>query len=71
MQDILDLDRRGIPAVALLTEEFRTGAEAWSSLHNYAPAVVYVRHPIQPLTEDELHARADEIFDNIMDALVA
>ncbi len=66
---MLDIDRRGVPAVALVSEEFRSGVDSWQHLHGFRPAVVYVRHPIQPLNEAELHERADEIIDDVIGAL--
>ena len=66
---MLDIDRRGIPAVALISDEFRTGVESWRGLHGFDPAVVYVRHPIQPLNETEIHGRAEEIVNDVIAAL--
>ncbi len=66
---MLDIDRRGIPAVALISDEFRTGVDSWSDLHGFGPAVVYVRHPIQPLNETEIHGRAEEIVNDVITAL--
>ena len=66
---MLAFDHRGLPAIALISEEFRTGAEAWREIHGFEAAVVYVRHPIQPLSEAELHGRADEVFDEVVAAI--
>ncbi len=66
---MLAFDRRGRAAVALISEEFRTGADAWREIHGFDAAAVYVRHPIQPLGVTELHGRADEIFDEVVAAI--
>lgn len=67
---MLDIDHTGIPAVALISDEFRTGVDSWRDLHGFDPAVVYVRHPIQPLNEAEIRSRADEIVDDVIQALI-
>lgn len=66
---MLDIDRMEIPAVALVSEEFESGVASWSDLHGFDPAVVYVRHPIQPLNEAELRGRAEDIVDAVIGAL--
>ena len=59
----------GTPAVALISEEFESGVASWRDLHGFDPAVVYVRHPIQPLNEAELRGRAEDIVDSVIGAL--
>jgi hypothetical protein len=68
---MLELDRRGIPAVAVFSEQFESGVAAWRKLHGFDAGAVYVRHPIQPLNDDEVRGRADEAFDNIVAAITA
>jgi hypothetical protein len=68
---MLELDRRGIPAVAVFSEQFESGVVAWRKLHGFDAGAVYVRHPIQPLNDDEVRGRADEAFDNIVAAITA
>ena len=55
---MLELDRRGLPAVAVFSEEFETGVVAWRNLYGFDAGAVYVRHPIQPLNDDEVKGRA-------------
>ena len=71
MQDIDELDSRGIPGVVVLSEEFETGAQRWIELHGFEAATVFVRHPIQPLTDDEVWGRADDAFDHILRTIVS
>jgi len=65
----LNLDRKGIPAIGIYSEEFRSGVEAWREMHGFDAGAIYVRHPIQPLTEEEIHGRADEVFDEVIAAI--
>lgn len=66
---MLEFDRKGLPAVALISEEFRAGVRAWRELRGFDAAAVYVRHPIQPLDAVELRGRADEVFDRVVAAI--
>ncbi len=68
---MLEIDRKGLPAVALFSEEFESGVEAWRSVHGFDAGAIYVRHPIQPLNEAEIHARADEVFGEVIEAITA
>ena len=60
MHDITDLERRGIPGVLVASNQFIEAAEAQSERLGFAPASVFVSHPIQDRTDDELHAIADD-----------
>ena len=68
---MLDIDRKGLPGVTIFSEEFRSGVEAWRDVHGFDANAVYVDHPIQPLTEAELHAHADGVFEEVMAAITA
>lgn len=68
---MLEIDRRGLPAVAVFSEEFRSAVEAWREVHGFDAGAVFVRHPIQPLTDEEVHGRADEVFEAIVAAITA
>lgn len=59
MHDIAELDRRGVPGCAVATVEFEVAADAQARALGFAPALHFVPHPIQGLTEDELAAVAD------------
>jgi len=66
------LERRGIPTAAVATEPFLDEAlEHARALGMPDYRMVYVPHPVQLLTLDELHARADAVFDEIVARLVA
>jgi len=66
---MLDLDERGIPGVMIATTAFREAAAAQSRSLGYEPAIVWVPHPIQNRTDEELFAIADEAMKEIMEKL--
>jgi alkanesulfonate monooxygenase SsuD/methylene tetrahydromethanopterin reductase-like flavin-dependent oxidoreductase (luciferase family) len=65
-----DLEARGIPTVGVATTEFVQGAEAQAKALGTDPALVFIPHPVQDRTDDELRALADEYFDAILELLV-
>ena len=68
---MVELEKLGIPTAAVATEPFADEAlEQASALGMPDYRMVYVPHPVQLLTLDELHARADEVFDEIVARLV-
>ena len=66
---MLDLDERGIPGVMVATTAFREAAAAQSASLGYEPAIVWVPHPIQNRTDEELLAIADEAMKEILEEL--
>lgn len=66
---MLDLDERGIPGVMVATTAFQEAAAAQSASLGYEPAIVWVPHPIQNRTDEEIHAIADEAFGQIVERL--
>jgi alkanesulfonate monooxygenase SsuD/methylene tetrahydromethanopterin reductase-like flavin-dependent oxidoreductase (luciferase family) len=65
-----DLEARGIPTVGVATTEFVQGAEAQAKALGTDPALVFIPHPVQDRTDDELRALADEYFEAILKLLV-
>jgi hypothetical protein len=61
---------RGVPSVFVATEEFVDGAEAQARSLGADPAAVYVSHPIQDRTDEEMRRIADEAIDGILANLV-
>jgi len=59
----MNLDGRGIPGVSIVTAEFKDAVEKQSAALGFDPAVVYVPHPIQNRTADELKQLADEAIE--------
>ena len=70
MHDIADLERRGIPSVFVATVQFVDGAEVQGKALGFDPAAVWVEHPIQDRTDDEMVAIADKAFDELIEQLV-
>ena len=68
---MLDLDERGIPGVMIATTAFRDAAAAQATSLGYEPAIVWVPHPIQNRTDEEIRAIADEAMEEILDGLTA
>ena len=69
MHDIRDLEDLGVVAVAVASSEFRQAAATQNRSLGYDPAVVYVPHPIQDRTDEEMRALADDAFPSIVSAL--
>ena len=59
----MNFDGRGIPGISIVTTGFRDAIEAQSKALGFEPAVVYVPHPIQNRTPDELKTIADDIIE--------
>ncbi len=70
MHDITDLERRGIPAVFVASEPFRDAAETQSTALGFDTARVFVAHPVQDRTDEEMEALADTAVDDLVAALV-
>jgi len=71
VHDIADLERRGIPSVFVATVQFVDGAAAQARALGSDPAAVFVEHPIQDRTDDEMVTIADKAFDEILKAITA
>ena len=70
MHDTIDLEDRGIPGVFVATVEFVDGAEVQAKALGAEPLAVYVEHPIQDRTDDEMLAIADTALDRILASLL-
>jgi hypothetical protein len=70
VHDTVDLEARGVPAVFVATVEFADGAVAQARALGADPAAVYVAHPIQDRTDDEMLAIADRAIEEIVANLV-
>ena len=60
---------RGVPGVVVASSEFIEAAESQASALGVAAQRVFVPHPIQDRTDDEMRALADDAFDQILEAL--
>ena len=68
---MLDLDRRGVPGAMIATTAFEQAYEAQAEVLGFSPGVVYVPHPIQNRTDDELRVIADDAIDRIVESITA
>jgi hypothetical protein len=69
VHDIAALEDRGIPAVFVASTEFVDAAAAQARALGLDPAGVFVPHPIQDRTDDELRALADAAVDAVVAAV--
>ena len=66
MHDIVDLESRGIPGVFIASDAFTEAARTQAKALGCDPLVVYIPHPIQDRTDDEIHDLADNAFESII-----
>ena len=70
MHDIVDIEKRGVPAVFVASAEFVSAADVQSKSLGFPDvARVFTPHPIQDRTDDEMRAYADAAFDEIVAAV--
>jgi hypothetical protein len=69
VHDIVDLETRGIPSVFVATTEFVDGAERQAKALGFDPAAVYVAHPVQDRTDDEMQEMAERAFAELVRSL--
>ena len=70
LRDVLELETLGRPAVLIASEAFARGAEEQAGLLGQ-PALrrLFVGHPVQDRTDDELRAMASAVVDDALAAL--
>jgi alkanesulfonate monooxygenase SsuD/methylene tetrahydromethanopterin reductase-like flavin-dependent oxidoreductase (luciferase family) len=69
MHDISNLEDLGMVGVAVVSSEFTDAAAAQNRSLGYDPAIVFVPHPIQDRTDEEMRALADEAVEPILRAV--
>jgi hypothetical protein len=69
VHDIVDLEGRGLAGVYVASAEFKEAGESQARALGYDPAAVYVPHPIQDRTDDEMRAIAREALGEILKAI--
>ncbi len=65
----MNLDSRGIPGVSVVTTGFTDAVAAQSQALGFEPAIVYVAHPIQNRSAQELDELADAAFGAMLSKL--
>ena len=71
MHDIADLESRGLPGVGIASSEFQQAAAQQAKTLGFDAAMVFVAHPIQDRSDDELRALADAAMPGILQRLLA
>jgi hypothetical protein len=71
VHDIVDLEGRGVPGVFVASAVFVDAADVQAAALGFAPARVFVPHPIQDRTDGEMVALADAAVDEIVRAVIA
>jgi hypothetical protein len=71
VHDIADLERRGVAGVYVASSEFVDAGNAQMSSLGVDLEAVYVPHPIQDRTDDEVRALADGALEEIMAAITS
>ena len=59
----MNLDARGIPGISVVTTGFTDAVTTQSKALGFEPAVLFVPHPIQNRTADELARIADDTIE--------
>ena len=70
MHDTSDLEIRGIPSVYVATTEFVDAADAQAKALGFAHSPIYVEHPIQDRTDEEMVAIGEKVFGAVVAQLV-
>jgi hypothetical protein len=71
VHDITDLEGLGLPGVFVASTEFVAAAAAQARALGFEAARVFVAHPIQDRSDDELRALADGAVDDVLKLLIA
>jgi len=66
----MDLESRGIPGGYVLSEQFREADLAQAKALGFAAMKVFVEHPIQDRTDEEMATIADQAFAQVMAMVV-
>ena len=69
MHDTVWFEIHGLPAVSVASDEFVSAAEAQAKALGMDAKRVFVAHPIQDRTDDEMRQLADAVIDDIVAAL--
>lgn len=69
MHDILDIEKRGVPGAFIASEEFVDAAKHQGNALGYHPRQLFVPHPIQDRTNEEIESLAEHAFDQVMDMI--
>lgn len=72
MHDGIFFEHAGVPSAVFATTEFSNAALAQAKALGLPEfRVILVEHPIQLLTPEEVHSRADAVFDRLLETVTA
>jgi len=71
VHDITDLEVRGIPGVMVASTEFIDAADAQIAALGMEVARVFIQHPIQDRTDDEVNALAEAAIQELIAAITS
>ena len=69
MHDIVALEGSGLASVMVASAEFVDAAQTQADALGAEPRRVFVEHPIQDRTDDEMRVLADGVVDELLVAL--
>jgi hypothetical protein len=61
-----ELEVSGLPGVFVASEQFQEAAEAQSAALGFRPAAVWLPHPIQDRTDEEMRGLAEAAVDEVL-----
>jgi hypothetical protein len=70
VHDITNLEALGLPGVFVASTAFVAAASAQANALGSDPARVFVPHPIQDRSDDEMRALADAAIDEVLARLL-
>lgn len=70
LHDLAGYEGEGVPTVLVASEEFASAVATQRETLGTMPSVVYLPHPIQSRSDDEMEALADSHFDAIVGGLL-
>ena len=62
----MDLEKRGVPGGFVASTEFIEAAKAQAESLGFDPHKVFVTHPIQDRTDEEMQQLAEDAFEEIL-----
>ena len=71
MHDTTNLEARGIPTLFVASDPFREAADAQTTALGFDAARIFVAHPIQDRTDEEMQALADGAVESILKGIQA
>jgi alkanesulfonate monooxygenase SsuD/methylene tetrahydromethanopterin reductase-like flavin-dependent oxidoreductase (luciferase family) len=71
VHDIVALEGAGIASVMVASAEFAEAAETQAAALGAEPRRVFVPHPIQDRTDDEMRRIADDVVEELLEALLS